>query len=84
MPREVVIFAGTANPALAAAIAADLGMCPGACAIERFPDGETSVRLLEPVRLKEVFLVQPLSLPVNDHLVEMPHAIGASALPANV
>lgn len=71
MPREFVIFAGTANPDLTAAIAADLGMFPGACAIERFPDGETSVQLLESVRRKEVFLVQPLSPPVNDHLVEL-------------
>ena len=71
MPREFVIFAGTANPGLTAAIAADLGMFPGACAIERFPDGETSVQLLESVRRKEVFLVQPLSPPVNDHLVEL-------------
>jgi ribose-phosphate pyrophosphokinase len=71
VPKEFVIFAGTANPDLTAAIAADLGMFPGACAIERFPDGETSVQLLEAVRRKEVFLVQPLSPPVNDHLVEL-------------
>ena len=69
MPREFIIFAGTANPNLAAAIAGDLAMLPGACTIERFPDGETSVELLESVRRKEVFLVQPLSPPVNDHLV---------------
>jgi ribose-phosphate pyrophosphokinase len=71
VPKEFAIFAGTANPDLTAAIAADLGMCPAACAIERFPDGETSVQLLESVRQKEVFLVQPLSPPVNDHLVEL-------------
>ena len=71
MPKECVIFAGTANSELTAAIAADLGMLPGTCAIERFPDGETSVQLLESVRRKEVFLVQPLSPPVNDHLVEL-------------
>lgn len=71
MPKEFVIFAGTANPGLAAAIAAEQGMLPGACSIERFPDGETSVQLLEAVRRKEVFLVQPLSPPVNDHLVEL-------------
>lgn len=71
MPRECVIFAGTANPDLTAAIAADLGMFPGVCTIERFPDGETSAQLLESVRRKEVFLVQPLSPPVNDHLVEL-------------
>jgi ribose-phosphate pyrophosphokinase len=71
VPREFIIFAGTANPGLAAAIAAEQGMLPGACSIERFPDGESSVQLLEAVRRKEVFLVQPLSPPVNDHLVEL-------------
>ena len=71
VPKEFVIFAGTANPGLAAEIAAEQGVLPGACSIERFPDGETSVQLLEAVRRKEVFLVQPLSPPVNDHLVEL-------------
>jgi ribose-phosphate pyrophosphokinase len=71
VPREFIIFAGTANPELAAAIAADLGVLLSACAIDRFPDGETSVQLLESVRREEVFLVQPLSPPVNDHLVEL-------------
>jgi ribose-phosphate pyrophosphokinase len=71
VPKESVIFAGTANSELTAAIAADLGMLPGTRAIERFPDGEISVQLLESVRRKEVFLVQPLSPPVNDHLIEL-------------
>jgi len=65
------IFSGTANPALAAAIADELGVQLGACAIDRFPDGEMAVQLLEPVRRKEVFLVQSISPPVNDHLVEL-------------
>src|SRR4051812_31901578 len=39
--------------------------------VERFPDGETSVRLDETVRGREVFIVQPTSPPVNDHLVEL-------------
>ncbi len=38
--HEFVIFAGTANPELAVAIAAELGVVPGACTIDRFPDGE--------------------------------------------
>jgi ribose-phosphate pyrophosphokinase len=65
------IFSGTANPALAAAIARELGVPVGACEIDRFPDGEVAVQLLEPVRRKEVFLVQPTSPPVNDRLVEL-------------
>jgi ribose-phosphate pyrophosphokinase len=71
VPHEFVIFSGTANPELASAIASDLGVVPGACAIDRFPDGETSIQLQESVRRKEVFLVQPLSPPVNEHFVEL-------------
>jgi len=71
VPHEFVIFSGTANPELATAIASDLGVAPGACAIDRFPDGETSIQLQESVRRKEVFLVQPLSPPVNEHFVEL-------------
>jgi ribose-phosphate pyrophosphokinase len=71
MSKGFTIFAGTANPALGAAIARELGVPLGACAIDRFPDGEVAVRICEPVRRKEVFLVQPTSPPVNDHLVEL-------------
>ena len=71
MAGGFTIFAGTANAGLAEAVARELGVRLGACAIERFPDGETSVRLDEPVRGREVFVVQPTSPPVNDHLVEL-------------
>ena len=71
MTRGFAIFAGSANPALATAIADELEVQVGACAVERFPDGEVAVQLLEPVRRKEVFLVQSASPPVNDHLVEL-------------
>jgi ribose-phosphate pyrophosphokinase len=69
--NEFTIFAGSANPALADATARELGVKLGLCAVDRFPDGEVSVALLEPVRRKEVFLVQPMSPPVNDRLVEL-------------
>ena len=65
------LVAGTANPALAAGIACELGVQLGACAIERFPDGEISVRLGNTVRGREVFILQPTSPPVNDHLIEL-------------
>src|SRR5829696_2790002 len=71
MAEGFVIFAGTANAELAAGVARELGVQLGACAVERFPDGEMSVRLDEPVRSREVFVVQPTSPPVNEHLVEL-------------
>lgn len=68
---DVILFPGRANPALAASIARDLGVPVGRCAIDRFADGETSVRLEERVTGRDVVLVQPTSPPVNDHLVEL-------------
>lgn len=69
--RDFTVFSGTANPALARAVADLLGLAPGAAEVERFPDGELTVRLLEPVRHKNIFVVQPTAPPVNDHLVEL-------------
>lgn len=66
-----MIFSGSANPRLAEAIARELGEHTGASTVERFPDGEVAVKLLEPVRGKDVVLVQPTSPPVNDHLMEL-------------
>src|SRR2546423_1757865 len=71
MTDDLTIFAGTANPDLAHSIARELGVRLGACRVERFPDGETLVIWAEPVRGREVFVVQPTSPPVNDHLVEL-------------
>ena len=68
---RLTILAGTANPPLAAAIARELDVAIGACTIDRFPDGEVAVQLLEPVRRKEVYLVQPTSPPVDNHLFEL-------------
>jgi ribose-phosphate pyrophosphokinase len=65
------ILAGSANPRLAVAIARELGVQVGACTLDRFPDGEVMVQLNEPVRHKEIFIVQPTSPPVNDHLIEL-------------
>jgi ribose-phosphate pyrophosphokinase len=65
------IFSGTANPALADEIARELGVRLGNCDIARFPDGEAAVQLLEPIRRQDVFLVQPTSPPVDEHLVEL-------------
>jgi ribose-phosphate pyrophosphokinase len=48
-----------------------MGARLGACSVERFPDGELSVRLDEPVRGREVLIIQPTSPPVNDHLIEL-------------
>jgi hypothetical protein len=43
----------------------------GNCVLERFPDREVAVQILECVRRKEVFLMQPTSPPTSDHLIEL-------------
>jgi len=63
--HEFMILTGTANPALAAAIACELGTQVSACVVDRYPDGDVAVQLLDSVRRKEVFLVQPTSPPVS-------------------
>jgi ribose-phosphate pyrophosphokinase len=69
--NEFTIFSGSANPTLAATIGRELGSQVGACVLNRYPDGDVAVQLLDSVRRKEVFLVQPTSPPVNDHLIEL-------------
>jgi ribose-phosphate pyrophosphokinase len=69
--RDFSIFAGSANRDLALWIARTLGVQLGACTVEHFPDGETYVRLDDSVRKQDVFLVQPLSPPVNENLFEL-------------
>jgi ribose-phosphate pyrophosphokinase len=71
MTADWTIVSGTAHPELAAAITRELGVGLGARTVERFPDGEVSVRIDQPVRGREVFLVQPTSPPVDEHLVEL-------------
>lgn len=69
--KDFGIFAGSATPELASAVAHELGLRLGACAVERFPDGETWIGLDEPVRGRDVFIVQSTSPPVNESLVEL-------------
>jgi ribose-phosphate pyrophosphokinase len=71
MKEQMKIFTGTANPALAQKIAECLGLPLGQTMINRFPDGETWVKIIENVRGKDVFVVQPTCSPVNEHLMEL-------------
>ena len=68
---EFALVSGTANPDLASAVAHELHVAPAAATATHFPDGETSVGLLEPVRGKTVFIIQSTGPPVNDHLMEL-------------
>ncbi|MDO8964960.1 MAG: ribose-phosphate pyrophosphokinase [Coriobacteriia bacterium] len=71
MSKSMMVFTGTANPGLAEGIAEHLGIELGNVKIRRFANGEIYVRYLESVRGADVFLVQSVSAPVNDSLMEL-------------
>lgn len=69
--KNMVVFAGNANPQLAQDIATKLHMPLGKAVVGQFSDGETMVELMENVRGKDVFIVQPTCVPTNDNLMEL-------------
>ncbi len=69
--KDLRIFCGSAHPNLAKQVCEHLGTTLGEAEVSRFPDGETKVRILEDVRGRDVFIIQPTSPPVNDHLLEL-------------
>ncbi len=69
--KEIAVFTGNSNPELAKDICSALFISPGNCSISQFADGECSVSVYEPVRGKDVFIVQSTCKPVNDNLMEL-------------
>ncbi|HUT86922.1 MAG TPA: ribose-phosphate pyrophosphokinase [Candidatus Heimdallarchaeota archaeon] len=69
--RELKLITGNANIQLAREISNALGVDLCDTAVERFNDGEIQVRIRETVRGADVFVIQPTSPPVNDHLMEL-------------
>ncbi len=69
--KRLKIFSGNANPQLAEEIANYLGVSVGAAKVTRFSDGEIQVKINESVRGADVFIIQPTSQPVNEHLMEL-------------
>jgi ribose-phosphate pyrophosphokinase len=67
----MALFAGNANPQLAHEIARHLTVPLGRAYVGHFSDGEVNVELIENVRGRDVFIVQPTCPPVNDHLMEL-------------
>ena len=71
MAHELMVFAGSANPVLAASVAKFLGQPLGKAQVGKFSDGEVNIEILENVRGKDVFILQPTNAPTNDHLMEL-------------
>ena len=69
--EDLKVFSGNAHPALARDICSYLGMTLGDCEVFKFSNDNTFVRIRENVRERDVFLVQPVSAPVNDYLMEL-------------
>src|SRR6187397_1733456 len=68
---DLKVFSGSAHPQLAKEIADCLGIPLGKCSLRRFPDSEVSFQIDENIRGADVFIVQPTSNPVDQHLMEM-------------
>jgi ribose-phosphate pyrophosphokinase len=72
IPAEKVrFFSGSSNPALAESIAAELGVPLDSTEISRFSNDDLYIQLGATVRYRRVYIVQSLSQPVNDHLMEL-------------
>lgn len=69
--RELKIFSGKANPALAKAICEHLHLEMGRVSLGTFPDTEAYCKIEEDVRGRDVFLIQPTCPPVNDTLMQL-------------
>jgi ribose-phosphate pyrophosphokinase len=68
---KLKVFSGRANIALGDRIARCLGDSLGKITLDNFPDGETSVRIDEDVRGRDIYVVQPTCPDVNTNLMEL-------------
>ena len=68
---QMMVFSGNANLPLALAIVNRLNISLGKALVERFSDDEIRVEILENVRGRDVFIVQPTCAPTNDNLMEL-------------
>ena len=69
--KEIKVFTGNANPDLARDICSQLYIKLGDSNVGQFADGECSVSVYEPVRGKDVFIVNSTCNHVNDNLMEL-------------
>jgi len=68
---ELKVFTGNAHPALAKAVTEYLETPLGNCEVFEFSNENIFVRILDNVRERDTFVIQPLSSPVNKNLVEL-------------
>jgi len=68
---SLMIFAGNANPKLANDIARELGIPIGKAMVGRFSDGEVAFEIMENIRGRDIYLIQPTCAPTADNFVEL-------------
>lgn len=78
MDRPLMIFGGQSNLPLTREIAENLGIPLGKSRTERFANDNLFVRFEESLRESDVFIVQSLTPPVHDHLMELLMMIDAA------
>ena len=76
--REIVVFSGSSHPGLASEICARLDLPLSPIRLERFSNDCVEVQLQANCRERDVFLIQTLAAPVQDHLVELLMMIDAA------
>jgi ribose-phosphate pyrophosphokinase len=69
--REIAVFSGSAHPELGAEICRELGEPLLPVRLRRFANDCLEAQLQSNCRERDVFLIQPLSPPVQEHLVEL-------------
>jgi ribose-phosphate pyrophosphokinase len=69
--KDLLIFSGNSNPALAKKICNYLKLPLGGAKVKTFSDGEVQIEIDENVREKTVYVIQSTCCPVNDNLVEL-------------
>jgi ribose-phosphate pyrophosphokinase len=67
----MMVFTGNANAQLAQSVASYLNLSLGKASVGRFSDGESAVEIMENVRGRDVFIIQPTCAPTNDNLMEL-------------
>lgn len=68
---KMTIIAGNANRPLAEKIADHLNLPLGKATVDRFSDGEIMVEILDNVRGRDVFIIQPTGQPANENIMEL-------------
>ena len=68
---ELKVFSGNGHPHLAQTVCKYLDIPIGKAEVFKFSNDNTFVRILENIRQRDVFIIQPICTPINDNLMEL-------------